>query len=537
MGNQPKTRQRRRAAASTKKKTSGKSTRSKPRTTSPGKRKPARADTGSTPPGRPAGLLAGLGMVGMEAIEPVILAALISGEPLLLIGRHGTAKSYLLARIAEALRLEWRHYNASLLNYDDLVGYPLPDVDGNLKFIETPASIWGAQAVFFDEISRCRIDLQNKLFPIIHERRVQGIELSDLVFRWAAMNPPGDGTGDQDYDAYLGSLPLDTALADRFAFIVETPGWEQLTEEQRREVVCVSQQPLDPAVAERLCQLVDSGRSLLPGILDDSLVQLAEYVQVVNDLLRAARSADGDTTGDSPGARAIELSPRRAGMLARNIAAVHVASLLLESKPGLRDSARIALEHSIPQRAQGIDVPRMRLLAAHREAWDLAELEPFDPRRYLATEQDPVRRAVTAARLGCLNRSEFSAIVADSLASLPLGGRHALAAWLFENDLAGRLVAAIAEQCGELFSLVVTPQSVNLRVHSRSVQHTAWQHITRRLAKLDRKDRDRQFITNLLVGLFALDELARPEDVTATVSSWCTIRRQLKGEQLKGEKA
>ena len=34
---------------------------------------------------------------------------------------------------------------------------------------------------------------------------------------------------------------------------------------------------------------------------------------------------------------------------------------------------------------------------------------------------------------------------------------------------------------------------------------------------------------SLLVGLFALDVLARPEDVTATVSSWCTIRRQLKG--------
>lgn len=35
-------------------------------------------------------LLADLGVIGMEPIEPVVLAALITGEPLLLIGPHGT---------------------------------------------------------------------------------------------------------------------------------------------------------------------------------------------------------------------------------------------------------------------------------------------------------------------------------------------------------------------------------------------------------------------------------------------------------------
>jgi MoxR-like ATPase len=69
-------------------------------------------------------LLASLGVFGMEGIEPVVLGALIAGDPLLLIGPHGTGKSYLLNRVARALGMEWRHYNASLLNYDDLVGYP-----------------------------------------------------------------------------------------------------------------------------------------------------------------------------------------------------------------------------------------------------------------------------------------------------------------------------------------------------------------------------------------------------------------------------
>ena len=93
-------------------------------------------------------LLRQLGIIGIDHLEPVILAAIATEQPLLLIGTHGTAKSLLLSRLCEALDLTWRHYNASLINYDDLVGYPLPDDAGNLKFVQTPASIWGAEAVF-----------------------------------------------------------------------------------------------------------------------------------------------------------------------------------------------------------------------------------------------------------------------------------------------------------------------------------------------------------------------------------------------------
>jgi MoxR-like ATPase len=112
-----------------------------------------------------------LGLHGLSRLAPVLLAALVTGEPLLLIGPHGTAKTLLLTRIAVALGLSCRHYNASLLNFDDLVGFPLPDGDKGLRYVTTPSAIWGAGAVIFDEISRCRPDIQNKLFPIIHERK------------------------------------------------------------------------------------------------------------------------------------------------------------------------------------------------------------------------------------------------------------------------------------------------------------------------------------------------------------------------------
>ncbi|HEX2622897.1 MAG TPA: MoxR family ATPase, partial [Phototrophicaceae bacterium] len=144
------------------------------------------------------GITEALAIRGWAHLDAVILAALATEAPLLLVGPHGTAKSLLVERIAAALGLDMRHYNAALLNYDDLVGIPLPDEAGNsLRFIQTPGTIWGAGFVFFDEISRCRADLQNKLFPIIHERRVVGIQLDQLRFRWAAMNPPAPDEPDQ----------------------------------------------------------------------------------------------------------------------------------------------------------------------------------------------------------------------------------------------------------------------------------------------------------------------------------------------------
>jgi len=162
----------------------------------------------ATRPARHSPLRA-LGIVGYDQVEPVVLAALATQTPLLLIGAHGTAKSLLLARLAQALGLAWRHYNASLVNYDDLIGYPVPEADGTLRFVQTPASIWDAEVVFVDELSRARPDMLNRLFPIIHERVVQGMPLPKLAHRWAAMNPPA--TDQNDASDYLGSEPLDPA--------------------------------------------------------------------------------------------------------------------------------------------------------------------------------------------------------------------------------------------------------------------------------------------------------------------------------------
>ena len=190
-------------------------------------------------PQLPSLLTQPLGLEGWIPYEAVLLAALASEVPLLLIGPHGSAKSFLLEKLAQTLGLEYRFYNASLINYDDLVlGIPIPSDDRkSLQYISTPSAIWDAEVVFFDEINRTRPELQNKLFPIIHERRVQGISLEKLRYRWSAMNPPPSIDGDDEsIDVYFGTEPLDPALADRFAFLIEVPGWQNLSEEEKRRI-------------------------------------------------------------------------------------------------------------------------------------------------------------------------------------------------------------------------------------------------------------------------------------------------------------
>ncbi len=469
-----------------------------------------RKDTETVEASPAKGILECLGVVGMGEIEPVILAALIQRDPLLLVGPHGTGKSYLLNRLARALELAHRHYNASLLNFDDLVGYPLPN-NGTLEYVQTPASIWGAESVFLDEISRCRPDIQNKLFSIIHERRVQGIALGRLVYRWSAMNPPASEDSEQQY---AGSEPLDTALADRFAFILEIPDWQRLAPAAQEALILTRDTDPEPEAARRLQAMLSAGKTMAEHIAVSMGAGLARYIRLACTLLRQSR---------------IELSPRRAVMLVRNVAGVHAARLLASGDANPSESAMLALRHSLPQRATGEPVKEMTLLAAHKEAWKSAGAAVDGPIQLLMAEADPLRRALAAIRCRSLGKRDFSTVIADCMAALPPGGRHALAAEMFDSGTAGRLVAAVAEQAAEWCAISATPQSVHESVQAGTPRHRVWQQVVARLAALDRSDPKTPATTNLLAGLFAAGELATEADVDRVLQSWLESRSVIAG--------
>lgn len=327
-----------------------------------------------------------MGLYGWDALEPVLLAAVVSETPLLLVGPHGTAKSYFLERLAKALGLNYRFYNASLLNYDDLVGIPIPSEDRKrLEYIATDASIWDAEVVFLDEINRTKPELQNKIFPIIHERRVQGTNLDKLRFRWAAMNPPAGG---YEEASYLGTIPLDEALADRFGFIVQVPAWSSLTAEDKKAVLedTFSTGPVfTTPVAEIVACCREHYRSLIR--LDNRLVR--EYLLVLADELLRSN---------------IQLSTRRMSMLYANILAVQAALHTLAAADTTRfdgnwkHAAQIALHHSLPQNAEGEIVDRFKLDAAHLQAYALTSSRYLSEGQKLLAISSPTERFYAALK-------------------------------------------------------------------------------------------------------------------------------------------
>ena len=89
-----------------------------------------------------------------------------------------------------------------------------------------------------------------------------------------------------------------------------------------------------------------------------------------------------------------------------------------------------------------------------------------------------------------------------------------------ESAAASRLVAAVAEQCAELYTIAATAQEVHESVGSKSVRHCVWQRIVQTLARLAPDVEETVLKTNLLCGLFSSNQLAVEEDVDRALEAW-----------------
>jgi len=303
-----------------------------------------------------------LGVYGFGPVEPLLLAALVSEDPILLIGKAGTEKTFLLNRISEAMGFEHRHYDARLLTFDDLIGFPHLAPDGkSVTFIPTPATLWGAESVLVDELSRCGPEIQSKFITLIHERKMQGIPLERLRIRWAAMNPPALTDGEED-DLYAGNLPLDEALADRFAFLIRVPDWRELSRDEQKRVVDPLGEGAESQDAGQLRAFVEEVKPLFARMLGSQDSQRVAYVRFVSTLLT-----------DS----GYRISPRRARLLVRNLTSVMAVVSTLKGTLTQEDQAqayKLALTWSLPHRAWEGDVPQHIVDATHEEAFTLAFL-------------------------------------------------------------------------------------------------------------------------------------------------------------------
>ena len=404
-----------------------------------------------------------LGLLGWEKLEPVLLAALATCEPLLLIGKHGTAKSFLLERLAQALKLNYRFYNASLVNYDDLVGIPVPDADQtSLCYISTPTAIWDAEVVFIDELNRTRPDLQNKLFSIIHEKRVQGVNLENLRYRWAAMNPPPSDDQD-DRDVYLGAEPLDPALADRFGFLIEVPDWSELSEADKKELLTdqfLGRHEFPVDVADLVASTVATYETFCAHPPD-----LCGYFVALESQLRGSGT---------------RFSGRRLSMLFRTALGIQAARMTLAHKsdkasetPDWETTLFLAIAHGHPGLASG-PIDSGTLLALHRQAWNIAGLKNDDPWKKLLNIADPVERVAVACKASFpLSQTDLSSIVLEAVAAQPTPeARAALSLVLYLTlRTSPKIAATAAETLASQLTRVMRPTNATHEVYGRQLKH------------------------------------------------------------------
>lgn len=467
-------------------------------------------------------LLQSLNLFGLDHLDTVILAALTDERPMLLVGNHGTAKSEMLNRIALSLELEHRHYNASLISFDDLIGYPVPNEDKTaLRYLHTPGDIWSAESVFLDEISRCKPEHQNRLFSIVHEKRIQGIALSALRYRWSAMNPPPPVDFDEEAEQYLGSLPLDTALADRFAYIVHIPALEKIDLHERLRII---REGGDFNPDNQLKELVATAREKLKNFTAGDRQWASTYVNALVIPLKEA---------------GLGISGRRAVTLASTVLSVQAAQQALRIRSKLSDSALIALRWGLPQTAQGINIRESIIHQIHKGSVKAANTPQSGFWQAVRNEINPlyrVRLALDASLLEC-NRLDFSQIVSDAWSGLSRPEQYLFSRNLLPALKEDRLNANTLELLLEPLDRVAQFAGGFAKTFNKSRQKAGeWDALQKTILKLkDSGDADRLSFGNLLYTLFLVEEETfDPAELMALDQEWHAL---FQGDQARRKSA
>lgn len=146
--------------------------------------------------------------------ENLLLASILTGDPILLIGDAGCAKTAVINNLANALGRNFVAYDASKSLFEDVLGFPNPASlkAGKMEYIESPITIWDKEFVLIDELNRAAREMQSKWLEIIRSRQIMGMK-TKVTWIAAAMNPM----------TYSATNSLDEALIERFALFLYPP--------------------------------------------------------------------------------------------------------------------------------------------------------------------------------------------------------------------------------------------------------------------------------------------------------------------------
>jgi len=99
-----------------------------------------------------------LGIYGWKPeTENLLLASLLTGDPILLVGRHGCAKTHVACKLAEALQKNFVAYDASKTLFDDVLGYP--DIEkmkqGKIEYLPSKVTVWDKEMILVNLSRHC----------------------------------------------------------------------------------------------------------------------------------------------------------------------------------------------------------------------------------------------------------------------------------------------------------------------------------------------------------------------------------------------
>jgi MoxR-like ATPase len=318
---------------------------------------PAPIDDAKTP----SGLLRRLGFVGLDALEVPILAALVTGDPLLLVGQPGTAKTAVARAVAGAIGIPFWAYDASKSLFEDVIGFPDPFSlrRGTVSYASTPLSIWDKHFILVDELARANPAMQNKWLELIRSRTIMGRRVDGLKYVFAATNPLG----------HVGTQPLDAALTGRFAWIVRVPDAVSMVDADLEALVHRATEEDAPLAREAfpttaaafqghsLCATVDAARASLPSLVRTQGDMIGQYVaELAAELARSGPRLDG----------------RRLGMMRRNILSAMAVTDARDIASGGEMHERLVesvVQMSVPRGIQEDEVEATALAAVHHLAY------------------------------------------------------------------------------------------------------------------------------------------------------------------------
>lgn len=306
--------------------------------------------------------------------ENLLMASLLTGDPLLLIGNHGCAKTHVGNKIAEALARKFLVYDASKAMFEDVLGYPNVEKlkQGIVEYVPSKVTVWDKELILIDELNRAIPELQSKWLEIIRSRKIMGFE-TKVKWVWSAMNPMN----------YSATNVLDDALIGRFALFLYPPDVLQMSEHDRIKVTTHINGDDAPSLEEWLpgangktvskdC-VKETGAKIIDMLkkaavhfvrLKSELTTLSEFLAKFADLLMR------ETNGE------ISLDGRRLGFIYRNILANRAVELakfeIFGSEIGsFVESSRYVVQSSIPVSLNDESVKREEAVHKMEVCFDL----------------------------------------------------------------------------------------------------------------------------------------------------------------------